>query len=86
MAKKLEQSEKPEKSEQPMLIVPEHVPPLAENEVPIEPNKQVEPLVPFDRWFKAKGHKERWKAGMVAFTNTSIRHSMSEWDEIFRNY
>jgi len=44
------------------------------------------PVFPFDRWFAAKGYKERWKAGMVAFTDTSIPRTMTEWDEIFKKY
>ena len=45
-----------------------------------------EPLVPFDRWFAAKGFKERWKSGMIAFTDVSIRRTMSEWNQIFASY
>ena len=44
------------------------------------------PKVPFHRWFKAKGFKDRWEAGMRAFTNTSQRLSMAEWDAIFKSY
>jgi len=63
--------------------------PLVDREVivkPVEPVASSKPLVPFDRWFKSKGFRERWKPGMVAFADTSIRRTMSDWDEVFKSY
>lgn len=91
MAKtKKETFEELKKQDDVEVIVPTRGP-LAEREVIVKeaPQKSVvpsEPLVPFDRWFASKGFKERWKSGMVAFTDVSIRRTMSEWDQIFSAY
>lgn len=57
---------------------------------PTQAAPRKEPLVSFERWFKArspeKGYKPHWIAGMQAFTDTSTRRSMSDWDSIFKNY
>ena len=51
---------------------------------PIPPRK---PLVTFDRWFASKKEfKSHWKEGMAAFTNTNIRRTVVEWDEVFKGY
>lgn len=44
------------------------------------------PSVPFKRWFQAKGFKPHWRGGMEAFTDTSVRRTMEEWDRIFKDY
>jgi hypothetical protein len=44
------------------------------------------PAVPFARWFQAKGFKPHWIRGMQAFTDTSGRKTMEEWDQVFKNY
>lgn len=54
--------------------------------LPANPRIVVEPLLPFDRWFKSKGFKPHWKAGMKAYTNTSVRLTFKQWDEIFKSY
>ena len=48
--------------------------------------KPVLPLVPFSRWFKARGYKPHWRAGMEAFVDTSGKKTMEAWDTIFKNY
>jgi len=45
-----------------------------------------EPKIPFHRWFKARGFKPRWEAGMRAFTNTAQRRTLAEWDATFKSY
>ena len=51
---------------------------------PIPPRK---PLITFDRWFASKKEfKPHWKAGMEAFTNTNIRRTAAQWDEVFKSY
>ena len=44
------------------------------------------PAVPFSRWFQAKGYKSHWRGGMEAFTDTSGRKTVEEWNKIFENY
>lgn len=44
------------------------------------------PLIPFARWFSAKGFKPHWKLGMEAFADTTGKRTMEEWDQIFKNY
>jgi hypothetical protein len=48
------------------------------------------PLVSFVRWFKARskerGFKPHWMKGMQSYANTSGRHTMDEWDQIFSKY
>lgn len=57
---------------------------------PPKPKPAAQPLVSFARWFKARaverGYKAHWAEGMQAFTDTSKRKTMSDWDETFRNY
>ena len=58
------------------------------------PKKEVvtrkEPLVTFDRWFRSKsktsGFKAHWAAGMKAYTDTSVKRTMSDWDKVFATY
>lgn len=71
-----EVSAESEKKVSPMVAVPQSQP----------QGKVIEPLVPFDRWFASKGFKDRWKPGMAAYTDISVRRSMSDWNEIFKNY
>lgn len=42
--------------------------------------------ISFDRWFASKNFKPHWKAGMAAFTDTSVRRSVEAWDEVFGKY
>ena len=47
-----------------------------------------EPEVPctFSRWFRSKGFKPHWQAGMEAYADVSRKRTPSEWDLIFKNY
>ena len=45
-----------------------------------------ESTVSFDRWFSLKGFKAHWKTGMKAYTDTTVRRTVSEWNKIFENY
>jgi len=49
-----------------------------------------ESVVAFSKWFKVRGKergfKPHWATGMQAYTDTSVPHSMTEWDQIFRAY
>jgi len=49
-----------------------------------------EPLVSFDRWFRAnsvkRGFKPHWTDGMRAYADTSGRRTMSQWDMLFEKY
>lgn len=47
---------------------------------------QPERQVSFRRWFQARGFKSHWDKGMMAFTDTSVRRTMSEWDRVFKDY
>jgi hypothetical protein len=51
---------------------------------------KVEPQVAFARWFRARmkerGFKAHWADGMKAYADITQRRTMSEWDEIFKNY
>lgn len=48
--------------------------------------KEKEPRVNFARWFRSKGFKPHWEAGMRAYTNTEGRRPLLEWDRLFRDY
>jgi hypothetical protein len=48
--------------------------------------KKPEPLVSFARWFRSKRFKPHWAAGMEAYTDTTRRRSMADWDRLFKNY
>lgn len=48
--------------------------------------KPVAPLIPFSRWFNARGYKPHWKAGMEAYADTSGKKTVEAWDTIFKNY
>ena len=52
------------------------------------PKKTTQPehQVSFRRWFQARGFKSHWDKGMMAFTDTSVRRTMSEWDRVFKDY
>jgi len=59
----------------------------------VPPKKEVkksEPLVSFDRWFRAnsvkKGYKPHWAEGMRAYADTTGRKTMSQWDVVFEKY
>ena len=64
-------------------------------EVKKEPEKAPEPesfapAVSFNRWFrsrsKARGFKPHWVAGMRKYADISGRHSLEQWDLIFKDY
>lgn len=54
--------------------------------------KQVvtEPLVPFERWFRARAKERKYRAhwvdGMKAFTDVTRRRTMEQWDSVFAKY
>lgn len=45
-----------------------------------------EPFVSFERWFKSKGYKPHWKAGMSKFTDITVKRTISDWNLIFKSY
>lgn len=53
---------------------------------PVQPPKTQETLVSFARWFRSKKFKPHWAAGMEAYTDTSRRRTMADWDRLFKNY
>jgi hypothetical protein len=53
---------------------------------PAAAEKKPEPLVSFARWFSSKKFKPHWAAGMQAYTDTTIRRTMADWDRLFKNY
>ena len=55
---------------------------------PTAPAKATQPerLVSFKRWFQARGFKPHWDKGMAAYTDTTVRRTMSEWDGVFKDY
>jgi hypothetical protein len=65
-------------------------PPVASVEEKVEavaePVLETEQPVSFSRWFAAKGFRAHWKDGMAAFTNTTIKRTMSDWDRTFKSY
>jgi hypothetical protein len=55
--------------------------------LPANPRKITEPMLPFERWFNSKkAFKPHWKAGMQKYTDTSVRRTYKQWEEIFKNY
>lgn len=48
--------------------------------------EQPERKVSFRRWFQARGFKSHWDKGMAAYTDTTVRRTMSEWDGVFKDY
>jgi hypothetical protein len=50
------------------------------------------PKVTFDAWFAAsdrscaKLNKPHHKVGMRAWTNTNVRRTKAEWDQVFKTY
>lgn len=48
--------------------------------------EQPERTVSFKRWFQNKGFKPHWEKGMAAYTDTTVRRTMSEWDGVFKDY
>lgn len=53
---------------------------------PIVDIQQQEQLITFERWFKLKNFKFHWADGMRAYADTSGRRTVSQWNEIFKNY
>jgi len=58
----------------------------------LEPEKKPESAKPagtpctFARWFRSKGFKPHWQAGMEAFRDTSGKKTPEEWEQIFKKY
>lgn len=52
-------------------------------ETPAAPQEQ---LVSFSRWFVARGFRAHWKEGMAAYTDITLKRTMSDWDRVFKNY
>jgi hypothetical protein len=48
--------------------------------------KEEEQPVSFSRWFVAKGFRAHWKEGMAAFTDITLKRTMSDWDKVFKAY
>ncbi len=55
-------------------------------ETPATPQEQEEQPVSFSRWFVARSFRAHWKEGMAAYTDTTIRRTMSDWDKVFKAY
>lgn len=51
----------------------------------VDPKEEEQP-VSFSRWFVAKSFRTHWKEGMAAFTDTTIKRTMSDWDKVFKSY
>jgi hypothetical protein len=62
------------------------VPTVAKVDEPVVSSKEEPILVNFDRWFAHNKFRPQWKLGMQAFTDTTGRKSMAEWDAIFKAY
>jgi len=54
-------------------------------ETPAAPQEQ-EQLVTFSRWFIARSFRAHWKEGMEAYTDTTLKRTMSDWDKVFKAY
>ena len=55
-------------------------------EKPSEKQQPEEIPCTFSRWFRSKGFKPHWQAGMEAYTDVSRRRKPSEWEALFKNY
>lgn len=80
------QKESPEAT--PTKTVEKKPEPVVASEKPTKKQdpKPTPPVVPFARWFSARGFKPHWRGGMESFTDTSGKKTMEEWDRIFKNY
>lgn len=73
----------PNKKEPEAKVVPKtEAPPTPEIKKP----EKSEPPVSFARWFSSKKFKPHWAAGMQAYTDTTVRRSMADWDRLFKSY
>ena len=54
----------------------------------VAPKDQEKPekLVTFGQWFRFKRFKLHWAAGMQAYTDTSRRRTLGDWDKLFEKY
>lgn len=71
----IEESVEPKKSEVKKEAVP----------VKVESKKAEIPCT-FSRWFRMKGFKPHWQAGMEAYTDVSVKRTPEDWERIFKAY
>ena len=45
-----------------------------------------EPAVSFAYWFRSKRFKPHWAAGMQAYTDTTRRRTVADWNRLFESY